>query len=256
MFEATSTNYANTLQGSDWTNATATVENTAVTVTPTDGTAAITAAIGGTCGFTAVTVNYNEYVPVTVGESKYTSVYYSNKALVVPDGLTAYTIRNVNTNELTLSETYDAGDVVAKDQAVVLYGEPGSYKMIVSTTNGTKDNNSVLYGYDENHVTEGGSVYYRLTTKNGDPSTIGFWWGADNGGAFIVSAHKAYVAVGTQLKFGAGARLADIFSETTTGINNVNVNANLDGVYDLQGRRVAQPQKGLYIVNGKKVVLK
>jgi hypothetical protein len=26
--------------------------------------------------------------------------------------------------------------------------------------------------------------------------------------------------------------------------------------YDLQGRKVAQPQKGLYIVNGRKVVVK
>ena len=29
-----------------------------------------------------------------------------------------------------------------------------------------------------------------------------------------------------------------------------------NGYYDLQGRRVAQPAKGLYIVNGKKMVIK
>ena len=43
----------------------------------------------------------------------------------------------------------------------------------------------------------------------------------------------------------------------TVGISEVNtVKADNNVVYDLQGRRVAQPAKGLYIVNGKKVVLR
>ena len=46
----------------------------------------------------------------------------------------------------------------------------------------------------------------------------------------------------------------------TVGMGNVNANLNenenLDGVYDLQGRCVAQPSHGLYIVNGKKYLLK
>ncbi len=59
-FTATSTNYATTLKNSTWTNATAAVNNTIVTVTPTDGTTAISAVIGGTCGFTSVKVYYTE----------------------------------------------------------------------------------------------------------------------------------------------------------------------------------------------------
>ena len=42
----------------------------------------------------------------------------------------------------------------------------------------------------------------------------------------------------------------------TVGIANAKLNADLHGVYDLQGRRVAQPAHGLYIVNGKKYILK
>jgi len=63
-FEATSPSYANALKGSTWTNATAAVENTKVTVTPTDGTAAVSAAIGGTCGFTSVKVYYEAAAPI------------------------------------------------------------------------------------------------------------------------------------------------------------------------------------------------
>ena len=49
------------------------------------------------------------------------------------------------------------------------------------------------------------------------------------------------------------------FSEETTGISDASRlmdsgDMTKDNVYDLQGRRVAQPTKGLYIVNGKKVI--
>lgn len=43
---------------------------------------------------------------------------------------------------------------------------------------------------------------------------------------------------------------------TTTGIANVKAEAKDAVIYDMQGRRVSQPGKGLYIINGKKVVLK
>lgn len=43
----------------------------------------------------------------------------------------------------------------------------------------------------------------------------------------------------------------------TTGINNITTTENTKNeVFDLQGRRVLNPTKGVYIVNGKKVVLK
>ncbi len=43
---------------------------------------------------------------------------------------------------------------------------------------------------------------------------------------------------------------------TTTGIANVKEEVKDNVIYDMQGRRVAQPGKGLFIINGKKVVLK
>ena len=48
------------------------------------------------------------------------------------------------------------------------------------------------------------------------------------------------------------------FDDTETGMINLNDNHHLNDnrVYDLSGRRVAQPQRGLYIINGKKVIIK
>ena len=53
-FDATTSGYATALKNSTWNNASATVNNLLVTVTPTDGSAAFGATIGGTCGFTEV----------------------------------------------------------------------------------------------------------------------------------------------------------------------------------------------------------
>ena len=41
-----------------------------------------------------------------------------------------------------------------------------------------------------------------------------------------------------------------------TAINSVRTQDGAATVFDLQGRRVAQPAKGLYIVDGKKMILK
>ena len=57
-FKATSTNYANALDASKWANATSSVSETLVTITPTAGTSDVTVTIGNTCGFNGVTVYY------------------------------------------------------------------------------------------------------------------------------------------------------------------------------------------------------
>jgi hypothetical protein len=47
-----------------------------------------------------------------------------------------------------------------------------------------------------------------------------------------------------------------VFAGETTGINTVAVEKSAEGIFNMNGQRVAAPAKGLYIVNGKKVILK
>ena len=95
---------------------------------------------------------------------------------------------------------------------------------------------------------EGGKTKYVLSA---DGSTAVFK--KINATAATVAAGKAYL----EFTGDVPAPMLSMGGETT-GINAVNgegftVNGS---VYDLQGRRVAQPTKGLYIVNGRKVVIK
>lgn len=92
---------------------------------------------------------------------------------------------------------------------------------------------------------EGGKYNYVLGKHNGE---VGFY----KAGNMVVATDKAYLQTTV-----ASARIAFDFDDVTalTLVNSEKKTVNSD-VFDLQGRKVANPTKGLYIVNGKKVVVK
>lgn len=99
-------------------------------------------------------------------------------------------------------------------------------------------------------------TYYKLAYNNFSSHTgLGFYYGADAGGAFYVKAETAYLAVPTAITGGAKAFVLD---GETTAINGISTrNNHAEAVYNLNGQRMASMAKpGLYIVNGKKVVRK
>lgn len=99
-------------------------------------------------------------------------------------------------------------------------------------------------------------TYYKLAYNDFSSRTgLGFYYGADAGGAFYVKAETAYLAVPTAIAEGAKAFVLD---GETTAINGISTrNDHAEAVYNLNGQRVASMAKpGLYIVNGMKVVRK
>lgn len=102
-FTATSAGYATAFAGSSWTNATASADNTTVTVTPEDGTAAFSATIGGTCGFTEVTVYYT-------GELKSVTKYNITVDGSIANGSVSASAATAEEGDvITLTATPDAG---------------------------------------------------------------------------------------------------------------------------------------------------
>ena len=170
--------------------------------------------------------------------------YYTTMFLpvnVTVSGAKVYTVTDNVNNSLTVDELAD-GDVVPANTAVVLEGTSGSATATVTTTDGSAT--SVLTG----------SVYAIATTEAANPyvlsvanNTLGFYKFAGetlNGfRAFYNAPSNADPTRGFVLNFG----------ETTTGISSAVLNGS-DKAYDLQGRRVNNAQKGVFIINGKKVV--
>lgn len=99
-------------------------------------------------------------------------------------------------------------------------------------------------------------IYYKLAYDDlFAKKDLGFYYGADAGGAFYVKKETAYLAVPIAKTEGAKAFVLD---GETTAINGISTrNDHTEAVYNLNGQRVASMAKpGLYIVNGKKVVRK
>ena len=191
-------------------------------------------------------------IKMNIGATGYATLYYSDRALVVPENVAAYTYKVTN-GKLDESYLYNAGETIPAATGVVLKAAPGEYTFAASQEAGEVDTDNLLKGSDEATLTTGGAVYYKLSlNKAGDANSVGFYYGAADGAAFTNGAHKAYLALPTA----SGVRAFLFNGNTTTGLQNVTSNNAATQVYDLQGRCVQSAQKGLYIINGKKVLVK
>lgn len=103
---------------------------------------------------------------------------------------------------------------------------------------------------------ETGYRYYKLAYNNySTKQGLGFYWGAEEGGAFKVKDGLAYLAVPSADAHNAkGFR----FDGVTDGIGGVEVDRNkTHDLYNLIGQRVVgKAAPGLYVVNGKKVIIR
>ena len=196
-------------------------------------------------------------VTVTIGETGYATLYYSKVGLIVPEGVTANAY-SVSGTTLNVVQTYNAGDVIPATTGVVLNGAQGDYTFNITEENGTAAEGNMLRGSDVDEPTTGGAKYYMLSLNaDSDPSSIGFYYGATDGVAFTNKAHRAYLAVpeGTEAK-----ATGYPFNDDVTGINHIEseLTNGQDAWYTIDGKRLngVPTVKGIYVVNGKKVVIK
>ncbi|MBR0117174.1 MAG: chitobiase/beta-hexosaminidase C-terminal domain-containing protein [Prevotella sp.] len=196
----------------------------------------------------------------------YATLYYSDKSLIVPEGVVAKMYGLNSDNELIeITPFIEEGDVIPAGCGVVLEAttpleKTTSFEFVVDNNGDTyTDNGNLLYGSDEptmtNEIVEGNNLYYVLSTdKNGE--NVGFYWGAKKGAAFENGAHKAFLAIPKS----SGVNASSFVFDELTGIRAITVDSTegAEGVYTLSGMRIDGKQlpKGIYIVNGKKMVIK
>lgn len=197
---------------------------------------------------------------VVVGETEYASMYYGTENLIVPDGVNCSTYKINQNGELVESWVYEPGDVIPAGTGVIVKATTQNYQFVVTSETGDVDNENMLRGSDVDEETTGGAAYFRLSLNAAEEAgSIGFYYGAANGGAFTNMAHKAYLAVPSSLvgKLKASGYPFHDTSTGITGIDNDTTNKN-EAIYTLDGRRVVSTSlpKGIYIRNGKKFIVK
>lgn len=190
--------------------------------------------------------------------------YYSSKAYTMPEGVKGYTITGNEGTSLVMNEAYAAGDVVPAKTALVVEGAANKYYTLVAASTELTPANNKLHGSDEAETTyvDGTNVKYYKLSYNNEGNNLGFYWGSENGAAFTNGAHKAYLALDSEtlLSQSRGFSLADLAHGVTTGINTTVKSATQSNfIYDLNGRRINSlngAAKGVYIMNGQKVLVK
>ena len=183
-------------------------------------------------------------IPVT--EAGFATLYTGNALdFSGVDGLKAYTA-TCDGSTVTLTQVSD----IPANTGVVLKGEAGTYDIPVITSSetargslqGSTTDATAYNAYD------GYDLYMLAQNASGEAQFTKVSTGS-------IAAGKAFL----KLESSNEARTLNVVyaDDEAAGISTVNVAETVaDGYYNLQGLRVSQPQKGLYIVNGKKVIKK
>lgn len=174
-------------------------------------------------------------LPVTITAAGYATLY-APVALTIPDGVTAY-VATDNGDYLTLTEV---NTTIPANTGVILAGAATTYNFDI-TTGGSVGSNA-LTGTVAAIARPDGS--YILS--NGT-SGVGFY----KDGATTIPGFKAYLAAG-----GGGVKTFRFNEETAIEALESAKEAGSAKIYNLAGQRVTKAKKGIYIVGGRKVVIK
>ena len=201
---------------------------------------------------------------VKIGPHGYTSYYLENENFQVPAGCTAYIIKTVTQHGssnlgLTTEEAFPAGSVIPKQTGFILKGTAGSTVTYRANLTGVTEVNvtgNLLVGTATEQEISGAGYKYYLFGYGAKGQGFYHQTGRD-GNSIKLPAHRAGLKLSTSGFAPAKELIFNFEDATTNGISNVKTTEEprTDVIYDLQGRRVKNPVNGIYIVNGKKVVI-
>ena len=196
----------------------------------------------------------NENVAVSVSELNWATKYFG-ESVHVPAGVEAYIITGVEDGWITKAQIAE-GEVIPANTGVLLYSEEAAeYEFAKTVSYNYTLANNLMNGSVENAYVEG-AAYVLANGDNG----VGFYAaelnkdaeGAEGTTHFLNNAGKAYFVLPATSE---AVAFYGFDWAGTTGIENVEVE-NTGVIYDLTGRQVNAVERGIYIINGKKVLVK
>lgn len=195
----------------------------------------------------------------STSQSGWATYSHSTEKVVIPEGVTAYEAKYDDSNSVVqLTKVGEAGGILPANTGFILKGT-GSSTIELTVT----DSDATVTVSESNELTPTGDSGYTVEEKS-DSAVYGL--ASDDllhpvTASTTMPANGAYIVLPTNNTASAVAMsITDDEPATdgdTTGISNVAATTATDGTfYNLQGMRVSQPTRGLYIVNGKKVIIR
>lgn len=177
----------------------------------------------------------------------------------LPEGVTAYTVSQAGNESITLTEVATGGSTLTANTPVILKTDglentltQDYYDVITGTENANSD--GYLTG-----------CYSALALPTDGTAYVLQWNSTDSKAEFrkvtsatTATAGRCYLKLLAESPAESPARLLVRFSgDETTAISEIANGMNNDQtVYNLRGQKVMQPQKGIYIIHGKKTIVK
>lgn len=193
---------------------------------------------------------------ITIATSEGFGTYYNSNSYILPEGLTAFGYTKANTDgTLVKTDVFNGGDVVPANAALVVKGNEGEYECYATDQAAMKTlEGNLLKGVTTDTKIEAKSGVKRYILTRADDGILAFY--RTNSGTINVKANRAYLEVPTAMAVASFS-----LEGSATGINNVVTTAAKQGIYTISGVRLnATTTKGLpagiYIVDGKKVIVK
>ncbi len=195
------------------------------------------------------------------------ATFVSKYPFYVPEGVECGVITGADNTTLNINykykEGFEATNVVPANDPVLVKTNCGkkTYNLVIGGNRKGyhAETNLLQAGTGKKFTADADHLYYKLAYDDYDARTyLGFYWGAADGGAFFVPEGSAYLAVP---KSAAASVKSFRLEDATTGITApiASEGQTVKTVYTIDGRRIQNADhltKGLYIVNGKKVMIK
>ena len=192
-----------------------------------------------------------------ITDAKY-ATYYHDFGYIMPTDVKGGVVTGANGESLNINYKYAAGSVVPAKSALLLNGAANSYEVALKLEGTSENTENLLKGTSKDADTTSDDTEAKFYKLANDPQHgVGFYWADANGGAFTNKAHCAYLALAGE----SAAAKAFVLDGSATGIHGIAQDeASQSEIYNLQGMKVNASlenlSKGLYIVNGKKVIVK
>jgi hypothetical protein len=187
-----------------------------------------------------VKTSNNATVSRTISSAKY-ATYCSPYALDFSgvEGLKAY-IAVKNGSDIEFTQVSD----VPANTGVLLKGDAGDYAIPVIASSATNVDGNKFVGVTEETADVAAGIYVLLNGASG----VGFYKTTE---AFTVGANTAYLPASVA---NAARKFIAFDDNGVTAVKSVKSQQAGSDIYNLQGQRVKAAKRGLYIVNGKKVI--
>ena len=208
----------------------------------------------------SVTFESRSFYDYTVPESG-VGTFSADVNLELPDGLQAHfcTYLKEVDEGLAIKIVSIDGNVISANTGMLMSGTGGeTYRLKYTAEPGaTNESNKLVAVVESEHIPATNGLYTNFMMKGGRFVKI-----LEEDESVMMPAHRAYLPLLTAEV--ANANVIGIIwdDDTVTGLDGVaaddnRTNPNLDGtIYNLQGQKVDHPTRGIYIINGKKVVIK